>query len=193
MLVYLLKQKMLKVPRKISRTRFWVLIVNSRDTALSSLYDINTVLIFSLIYSILFSTNILERTEKKRRRHQCYYLFIIMLLLIVVHWHCLKHSRSAAGWLVKKLFLQVFARLWGTPVTKYTRYGSHLITFMATTICHQGDLNLFSGLIRIWFLESSKIPLEVNCQVNWGQTIYKLLIMAGHRVQEHLRGLNLCY
>ena len=93
----------------------------------------------------------------------------------------------------KKLFLQVFARLWGTPVTKYTRYGSHLITFMATTICHQGDLNLFSVLIRIWFLESSKIPLEVNCQVNWGQTIYKLLIMAGHRVQEHLRGLNLCY
>ena len=60
-------------------------VVNSMDTALSFLYDINTVLIFSLIYSILFSTNIVERTEKKRRRHQCYYLFIIMLLLIVVH------------------------------------------------------------------------------------------------------------
>ena len=39
------------------------------DTALFFLYDINTVLIFSLIYSILFSTNIVERTEKKRRRH----------------------------------------------------------------------------------------------------------------------------
>ena len=35
------------------------------DTAWSFLYDINTVLIFSLIYSILFSTNIVERTEKR--------------------------------------------------------------------------------------------------------------------------------
>ena len=78
--------------------------VNSRDTALSFLYDISTVLIFSLIYSILFSTNIVERTEKKRRRHQCYYLFIIMLLLIVVHWHCSKHSWSVAFWLVKNCF-----------------------------------------------------------------------------------------
>ena len=41
--------------------------MNSIDTAWSFLYDINTVLIFSLIYSILFSTNIVERTEKKRR------------------------------------------------------------------------------------------------------------------------------
>ena len=40
-------------------------VVNSMDTALSFLYDINTVLIFSLIYSILFSTNIVERTEKR--------------------------------------------------------------------------------------------------------------------------------
>ena len=40
-------------------------VVNSMDTAASFLYDINTVLIFSLIYSILFSTNIVERTEKR--------------------------------------------------------------------------------------------------------------------------------
>ena len=40
-------------------------VVNRMDTASSFLYDINTVLIFSLIYSILFSTNIVERTEKR--------------------------------------------------------------------------------------------------------------------------------
>ena len=96
------------------------------DTALSFLYDINTVLIFSLIYSILFSTNIVERTEKKRRRHQCYYLFIIMLLLIVVHWHCSKCTDTYT----KKDFLQLSATSLGAKVVN-TNLVSRYLTLPA--------------------------------------------------------------
>ena len=163
------------------------------DTASSFLYDINTVLIFSLIYSILFSTNIVERTEKKRRRHQCYYLFIIMLLLIVVHWHCSKHSWSARTPIPKRTFPYVPIHP-DAPRKFIQTFLKGIWLSLRVSNDVQKVIALFSvGLILIWFLESSKIPLEVNCQVNWGQTIYKLLIMAGHRVQEHLRGLNLCY
>ena len=46
-----------------------ILAKNKSAVPLSFLYDINTVLLFSLIYSILFSTNIVERMEKKKNKN----------------------------------------------------------------------------------------------------------------------------
>ena len=56
--------------------------MNSRDTASSFLYDINTVLIFSLIYSILFSTNIVEGTTTSMLLFFIYYYYYNVVVVI---------------------------------------------------------------------------------------------------------------
>ena len=97
------------------------------DTALIFLYYINTVLIFSLIYSIVFSTNIVERTEKKGRRHQCYYyLFIINVVVIRCSLTLLETLLKCTDTYTKKDFPQLSPRFLGAKVVNMNLFSRYL-------------------------------------------------------------------